>query len=71
MRLLLGWTVQLGFLAAFYLTMTGKLDISLPETVMGFEVPAVARQWVDRNAEIAGYARQTRETFRQIGDKIR
>jgi hypothetical protein len=68
---LIGWTLQLGFLAAVYLTMTGKLQISLPETVMGFEVPAVAREWLDRNAEIAGYGRQTQETFKQITNKIR
>ena len=71
MRFLLGWTLKLGFLAAVYLTMTGKVTLSLPETVMGFEVPTAARQWVDRNAEIAGYGRQTQDTFKQITDKIR
>ena len=71
MRFLLGWTVKLGFLAAVYLTMTGNLKVQLPETVMGFEVPPVARQWVDRNNQVSDIANKTQTGFKQISDSFK
>ena len=71
MRFLLGWLVKLGFLAVVYLTMTGNVKVKLPETVMGYEVPPVARQWVDRNAQINDMGRQTQDGFKQISDSFR
>lgn len=69
MRFLLGWTVKLGFLAVVYLTMTGNLKVQLPETILGFEVPAPARQWVDRNNQVSDIATQT--GFKQISDSVK
>ena len=71
MRFLLGWTVKLGFLAVVYLTMTGKLKLQLPETVLGYEVPAQARQWVDRNSQISDIANKTQTGFKQISDSFK
>jgi hypothetical protein len=71
MRFLLGWTAKLGFLAVVYMTMTGNLRIQLPETVMGYEVPAPARQWVDRNTQLNDIASQTHAGFKQISDSIK
>jgi len=71
MRFLLGWTVKLGFLAVVYLTMTGNLKVQLPETIMGFEVPAPARQWVDRNNQINDLANMTQTGLKQISDSIK
>jgi hypothetical protein len=71
MRFLLGWTVKLGFLAVVYLTMTGNLRVQLPETVLGYEVPAEARQWVDRHSQISDIANQTQAGFRQISDSFK
>lgn len=68
MRFLLGWTVKLGFLAVVYLTMTGNMEFRLPESVLGYEVPPVARQWVDRNAQINDFAKQTQAGLKQISD---
>ena len=71
MRFLLGWTVKLGFLAVVCLTMTGNLKVQLPETVMGFEVPPVARQWVNRNAQVSDIANQTQANLEQISDSFK
>ena len=71
MRFLLGWTVKLGFLAVIYLTMTGNLKVQLPETILGFEVPAQARQWVDRNSQINDIANKTQTGFKQISDSFK
>jgi len=71
MRFLLGWLVKLGFLAVVYLTMTGNVKVQLPETVMGYEVPPEARQWVDRNAQLNDLGRQTQDGFKQISDSFK
>lgn len=71
MRFLLGWTVKLGFLAVVYLTMTGNLKVQLPETVLGFEVPAEARQWVDRNNQVGDVANKTQAGFKQISGSFK
>ena len=71
MRFLLGWTVKLGFLAVVYLTMTGNLKVHLPETVLGFEVPAPARQWVERNNQVSDIANKTQSGFKQISDSFK
>ena len=71
MRFLLGWLVKLGFLSVVYLTMTGNVKVKLPETVMGYEVPPVARQWVDRNAQISEYGKQTKTGFETLGQQLK
>lgn len=71
MRFLLGWAVKLGFLAAVYLVMTGSLKFQLPATVLGYEVPVEARQWVDRNAEINDLASKTQAGLKQIADSLK
>jgi hypothetical protein len=71
MRFLLGWTVKLGVLAVVYLTMTGNLKVQLPETVLGFEVPAPARQWVERNNQVSDIGNKTQSGFKQISDSFK
>ena len=71
MKFLLGWGLKLGFLGVVYLAMTGGLQLKLPETVLGFEVPAEARQWVDRNGKINELAGKTQSGFKGIADAIR
>ena len=71
MRFLLGWTVKLGVLAVVYLTMTGNLKVQLPETVLGFEVPAPARQWVERNNQVSDIGSKTQSGFKQISDSFK
>lgn len=71
MRFLLGWSIKLGFLAVVYLAMTGNLRLQLPETVMGYEVPAQARQWVDRTSQITDIANKTQSGFKQISDSFK
>ena len=71
MRFLLGWSIKLGFLAVVYLAMTGNLRLQLPETVMGYEMPAQARQWVDRTSQITDIANKTQSGFKQISDSFK
>jgi len=71
MRFLLGWSIKLGFLAVVYLAMTGNLRLQLPETVMGYEMPAQARQWVDRTSQITDIATKTQSGFKQIADSFK
>ena len=71
MRFLLGWSVKLGFLAVVYLTMTGNLKVQLPETVLGLEVPAPARQWVERNNQVSDIGTRTQSGFKQISDSFK
>jgi hypothetical protein len=71
MRFLFGWTIKLGFLAVVYLAMTGNLKVQLPETVMGVEVPAQARQWVDRTSQISDIGAKTQSGFKQISDSFK
>lgn len=71
MRFLFGWAIKLGFLAVVYLAMTGNLKVQLPETVMGYEVPAQARQWVDRTSQISDIGTKTQAGFKQISDSFK
>ena len=71
MRFLLGWAVKLGFLAVVYLAMTGNLKVQLPETVLGYEVPVQARQWVDRNSQISDIANMTQTNLKHIADSLK
>jgi hypothetical protein len=71
MRFLLGWAVKLGFLVVVYLAMTGNLKVQLPETVLGYEVPAQARQWVDRNSQISDIATMTQTNLKHITDSLK
>jgi hypothetical protein len=71
MRFILGWTVKLGFLAVVYLAVTGNLTVRLPEKVLGFEVPAEARQWVDSGTQVSDIANKTQAGFKQISDSFK
>jgi hypothetical protein len=71
MRFLLGWAVKLGFLAVVYFTMTGQIHIQLPEKVLGYEVPQQARDWVDRNSQIADFGAKTQAGFKQVADGLK
>ncbi|MBI2740955.1 MAG: hypothetical protein HYX38_31025 [Rhodospirillales bacterium] len=63
--------MKLGFLAVVYLAMTGNLKVQLPETVLGVEVPAQARQWVDRNNQVGDLANMTQAGLKQISDSLK
>lgn len=71
MRFLLGWTVKLGFLAVAYLVVTGTVRVQLPEKVLGYEVPAQARDWVDRNSQITDIGAKTQAGFKTIADGLK
>ena len=70
MRFLLGWIFKIGCLGLVYLGMTSGLRIKLPEEILGYKVPGAAQQWVDRNAQIGEYGKQTQAGFNSISDSL-
>jgi len=44
--------------------------IKLPEEILGYKVPGAAQQWVDRNAQIGEYGKQTQAGFQTISDSV-
>jgi hypothetical protein len=70
MRTLVGWMFKLGFLGLIYVGMTSGVRIQLPDEILGYKVPASAQQWVDRNAQIGEYGKQTKASFENIADGI-
>ena len=71
MRFLLGWALKVAFIGAIYLGMVSGFKIKLPEEVLGYKVPDTAQQWVDRNAQISAYGKQTKETFEKISQQMK
>ena len=71
MRMLVGWMVKLSFLGLIYFGMTSGFRIELPEQILGYQVPTTAQQWVDRNAQIGEYGKQTQAGFKAINDSFK
>ena len=51
--------------------MTSGYKIKLPEEVLGYKVPPIAQEWVDRNAQISEYGKQTKAGFEVLGQQIK
>lgn len=71
MRTLLGWSIKLSIAGLLYVAMTSGTQLKLPDTVLGFKVPAAAQEFVDRNAKIADLGQKTTAGFKGIGDAIK
>ena len=71
MRFLLGWALKLSVVGVVYIGMTSGFKVKLPEEVLGYKVPATAQQWVDRNAQIGAYGRETKAAFETIGQQLK
>jgi hypothetical protein len=71
MRFLVGWLFKLGFLGVAYLAVTGSLQFKLPDSVLDYEVPQQARDWVERNAQINELAGKTEASLKQISARSR
>ncbi len=70
MRLLLNWSIKLSLAGVLYIAATTGASVKLPETILGFKVPESARQWVNRNADMAAIGEQTTTGFKTIGDSL-
>ena len=71
MRFLLGWAVKLSLAGVVYLGLTSGFKIKLPEEVLGYKVPPSAQEWVDRNAKIAQYGKETQAGFKSLGEQLK
>lgn len=71
MKTLFGWGIKLGLLGLVVATMTGNLKVKLPESVLGYEVPRQAQQWIDRNAQISDLGAKASAGFKGIADSIK
>ena len=71
MKFLLGWAIKLSFFAVVAMVMTGQIKVTLPEKIMGYEVPAQARAFTERGSQITDIASKTQSGFKQITDSFR
>lgn len=71
MKTLFGWGIKLGLIGLVVATMTGNIKVKLPETVLGYEVPREAQQWIDRNAQISDLGAKASAGFKGIADSIK
>jgi hypothetical protein len=71
MRFLLGWVFKLGFLGMAWLAMTGDLQLKLPESVLGYEMPPLVRQWAERAARVGDLESGTGSGLRRISDSLK
>jgi len=71
MRFLMGWALKLSVVGVIYLGMTSGFKVKLPEEVLGYKVPAIAQEWVDRNAQVGEYGKQTKAAFETIGQQLK
>ena len=71
MKFLFGWAIKLGFLAAAAMVMTGTVKVTLPEKIMGYDVPPQARAWAERGSQVSDLAAKTQSGFKQINDSFR
>lgn len=71
MRFLLGWAFKLAFVGLAWLVMTGNAQLKLPDTVLGYEVPPQARQWVARNVQLNDLANSTEARLRLVSDRLK
>jgi hypothetical protein len=68
MRFLLGWVFKLGFLGMACLAATGNLQLKLPESLLGYEVPQLVRQWAQRAGDLEN---STESRLRRISDSLK
>jgi hypothetical protein len=71
MRFLLGWAFKLGFVGAAYLALTGNLQLKLPDSMLGYEMPPLAKQWAERVSRINDLENSGENGLRQISDRLR
>ena len=71
MRFLVGWALKLSVVGVIYLGMTSGFKVKLPEEVLGYKVPPTAQEWVDRNAKITEYGKQTQAGFKSLGEQFK
>jgi hypothetical protein len=69
MRTILGWSIKLSIAGLVYAAVTSG-SVKLPATVLGYQVPESARQWVDRNSQVADLARQTQANLKGLTDAL-
>lgn len=70
MRFLVGWVFKLGFLGLIYFGLTSGVRVQLPEEILGYKVPVEAQQWIDRNAQIGEFGKQTQAGFKTVADSF-
>jgi hypothetical protein len=71
MRFLLGWVFKLGFLGMACLAATGDLQLRLPESMLGYEMPPLVRQWAERAARVGDLENSTTSGLRRISDSLK
>lgn len=69
MSFLVGWGLKLGALGLVCLVIAGSLQLKLPASVLGYDVPREVREAVDRTGvDLAG---RTQAGIKAIADAIK
>jgi len=71
MKTILGWSIKLSVAGLVYVGMTSGSNIKLAEEVLGYKVPPSAQQWIDRNAQLADFGKQTQAGFKSIAGSLK
>jgi len=71
MRTLTRWAIKLSIAGVLYIAMTQGVRLKLPETILGFQVPAAAQQLLDKGGDIAGLGDQATAGFQGIAESFK
>ena len=71
MKTILGWPIKLSVAGLVYVGITSGTQIKLPEEVLGYKVPPSAQQWIDRNAQIGDFGKQTQAGFKILSGNLK
>jgi hypothetical protein len=71
MRTLTRWAIKLSIAGVLYIAMTQGVRLKLPETILGFQVPAAAQQLLDKGGDIAGLGDQATAGFQGISESFK
>jgi hypothetical protein len=63
--------VQAGFPGMACLATTGNLQLEFPESMLGYEMSPLARQWAERAARVSDLENRAASGLRRISDSLR
>jgi hypothetical protein len=71
MRFLLGWSLKLAVMGLIYAGVTGMIPMTLPDTIMGLQVPDAAKRLAGSGGQIQEIAGKTQAGFKGIADSFK
>jgi hypothetical protein len=63
------WAIKLSIAGVLYIVMTH--GVKLPDTILGYKMPAAVQQWVDSNTDVGALGQQTDAGFKGIANALK